>query len=307
MLMDASYVGSLGRKLFVTEDVNPLVAPGIRRFPTLGIRRMRTNGVNSVYNSFQLRVDKAFSRGFQIQTGYTWSKNIDNNSEVFSTSNSSSALASLPVFQGGLELDRALSDFDRRHVFTVGYIWGIPGPRRGFLGQVIGGWQVAGTAVFQSGAPYTLVNGADRNGDGVNGLDRPDIGNPNAPRNTRAVIVPVATCATGFRNPDSLSCVTPNDVYVVQGAGLPTARTIGRNTETSKAVRNFNTSLFKIFRMTERFSLEYRLETFNTFNHPQFTGVPGISVVGSLTNRYQRFDLLNGGGRTMRMGLKLLF
>jgi hypothetical protein len=307
MLMDAAYVGSLGRKLFVTEDVNPLVAPGIRRFPALGIRRMRTNGVNSSYNSLQLRVDKTFSRGFQIQTGYTWSKNIDNNSEVFATSNSGSSLASVPIFQGGLELDRALSDFHRKHVFTVGYIWELPGPRSGLLGQIVGGWQVAGTAVFQSGAPYTLLNGADRNGDGVNGLDRPDIGNPNAPKNTRAVIVPVTTCSTGFRSPDTLACVTANDVYVVQGVGFPNARTIGRNTETSKAVNNFNTSLFKLFRMTERFSLEYRLETFNTFNHPQFTGIPGNSVVGSLTNRYQRFDLLNGGGRTMRMGLKLIF
>jgi hypothetical protein len=307
MLMDVSYVGSLGRKLFVTEDVNPLVAPGIRRFPALGIRRMRTNGVNSSYNSLQVRVDKAFSRGFQIQTGYTWSKNIDNNSEVFATSNSGSSLASVPIFQGGLEIDRALSDFHRKHVFTIGYIWELPGPRNGLLGQIIGGWQIAGTAIFQSGAPYTLLNGADRNGDGVNGLDRPDIGNPNAPRNSRAVIVPLTTCSTGFRNPDTLGCVTANDVYVVQGVGFPTARTIGRNTETSKAVETFNTSLLKLFRITEQFRLEYRLETFNTFNHPQFTGVPGNSVVGSLTNRYQRFDLLNGGGRTMRMGLKLIF
>jgi hypothetical protein len=307
MLMDLSYVGSLGRKLFVSEDVNPLIAPGIRRFPALGIRRMRTNGANSVYNALQLRVDKAFSQGFQIQTGYTFSKNIDNISEVFATSNSGSSLASVPVFQGGLEIDRALSDFHRKHVFTVGYIWELPGPKTGLLGQIIGGWQVAGTAVFQSGAPYTLLNGADRNGDGVNGLDRPDIGNPNAPRNTRAIIVATTTCSTGFRNPDSLACVTPNDVYVVQGVGFPTARTIGRNTERSKAVNTFNTSLFKLFTMTERFRLEYRIETFNTFNHQQFTGVPGNSVVGSLVNRYQRFELLNGGGRTMRMGLKLIF
>jgi hypothetical protein len=307
MMIDTSYVGSLGRKLFVTEDVNPLVAPGLRRFPELGIRRMRTNGVNSSYNSFQLRVDKGFSHGFQIQTGYTWSRNIDNNSEVFATTNGGSSLASVPAFLGGLDLDRALSDFHRAHVFTIGYIWELPGPRSGFLGQVAGGWQLAGTTVFQSGAPYTLRNGADRDGDGVNGLDRPDIGNPNAPRNTRATIVPVATCSTGFRNPDTLGCVSPNDVYVVQGVGFPNERTLGRNTERSKAVQTFNTSLFKVFRITERFNLEYRLETFNTFNHQQFTGIPGNSVVGSAANRYQDFFLLNGGGRTMRMGLKLQF
>jgi carboxypeptidase family protein/TonB-dependent receptor-like protein len=314
-MMDLSYVGTLGRKLFVTEDINPFVAPGVRRFPQLGIRRMRTNGVNSEYNALQVRVDKAFSRGLQLQTSYTWSKNIDNNSEVFATTNSGSALASLPVFQGGLALDRAVSDFDRRHVFTVGYIWEIPGPSRGLLGQIAGGWQLAGTAVFQSGAPYTLLNGSDRNGDGVIGLDRPDIGNPNAPHNTRGVIDtrgPSRTplCGTGLFNPDlpaGRDCVTANDVFVVQGVGLPNSATIGRNTERSNPVNNFNTSLFKAFRLSERFKLEYRVESFNTFNHPQFTGVPGISVAGSLANRYQNFNLLNGGGRTARMALKLIF
>lgn len=305
-VVDVAYVGSLGRKLFVTEDVNPLVAPGVRRFPLLGIRRMRTNGVNSSYNSLQVRVDKAFSHGFQFITSYTLSKNIDNNSEVFATTNSGSSLASVPVFLGGLNLDKALSDFDRRHVFTTGYIWELPGPKQGFLGHVAGGWQIAGGIVFQSGAPYTLLNGSDRNGDGVTGLDRPDISNVNAPHNTRAIIS--TTCSTGFANPDKANaCVSPNDVYVVQGTGFPTAKTIGRNTELSKAVQNFSTSVYKTFNLTERFKLEYRFETFNTFNHPQFTGIPGQSVAGSAANRYQLFDLLNGGGRTARMGFKFIF
>lgn len=305
-LADVSYVGSLGRKLFVTEDVNPLVAPGVRRYPLLGVRRMRTNGVNSSYNALQVRVDKAFSHGFQFITSYTYSKNIDNNSEVFATSNSGSSLASVPAFQGGLNIDRALSDFDRRHVFSTGYIWELPSPKQRLLRQVAGGWQLSGTVFFQSGAPYTLLNGSDRNGDGVNGLDRPDISNPNAPHNTRAVIS--TTCATGFANPDNANaCISANAVYVVQGAGFPTAKTIGRNTEFSNPVQTFNTSVLKTFTLTERFRLEYRLETFNTFNHPQFTGVPGQSVAGSAANRYQRFDLLNGGGRTARMGLKLIF
>jgi hypothetical protein len=308
VVLDVAYVGSLGRKLFVTEDVNPLVAPGVRRYPTLGIRRMRTNGANSAYNALQIRVDKGFSHGFQFISSYTYSRNIDNNSEVFATSNSgnASSLSSVPVFQGGLNLDRALSDFDRRQVFTTGYIWDLPGPRQGLLGQIAGGWQLGGGIVFQSGAPYSLNNGSDRNGDGVTGTDRPDIGNPNAPHNTRATIS--TTCATGFANPDAAgACVTANDVFVVQGTGFPTVKTIGRNTERSKAVQNFSTSIFKTFNVTERFKIEYRFETFNTFNHPQFTGIPGQSVAGSAANRYQRFDLLNGGGRTGRMGLKLIF
>src|SRR5581483_7335456 len=111
VLLDTSYVGSLGRKLFVTEDLNPLIAPGVRRFSKLGIRRMRTNGGNSAYNSLQVRIDKGFSHGFMVNTSYTWSKLIDNTSEVFATTNSGSSLASVPVFQGGLRIDRGPSDY----------------------------------------------------------------------------------------------------------------------------------------------------------------------------------------------------
>ncbi|MBI3653478.1 MAG: TonB-dependent receptor [Acidobacteria bacterium] len=306
MLLDTAYVGSLGRKLFVTEDINPLIGTA-RRFPTLGIRRMRTNGANSSYNSLQVRLDKAFSHGFLLNTSYTWSRFIDNTSEVFATSNSGSALASVPVFQGGLSLDKAVSDYDRTHRLVFSYIWDLPGPKNGWLGATVGGWQIAGVTTFQSGAPFTILNGVDRNGDGVNGLDRPDIGNPNAPHNTRAQIVPTATCATGLRNPDRGACVTANDVFVVQGVGFPTARTLGRNTERSQWTKNFDTFLYKNFRFNERFRLEYRLEAFNLFNHPQFSGVPGRSVAGTAATQYFNYNLLGGGGRTMRMGLKLLF
>ena len=53
--------------------------------------------------------------------------------------------------------------------------------------------------------------------------------------------------------------------------------------------------------------LEYRLEAFNVFNHQQFTGVPGRNVVSTAAGQFFNDSLLNGGGRTMRMGLKFLF
>src|SRR5205085_10910082 len=149
---------------------------------------------------------------------YTWSHLIDQISQVFATDQTNSSLASVPAFQGGLKLDRGNSDYDRRHRFAFSYVWDLPGPKRGFLGEVAGGWQIAGVTVFQSGAPFTLLNGLDRNGDGISTPDRPDVGNPNAPHNTRAVIVPVGTCSSLLQNPDTGACVTRNDVYVVQAA-----------------------------------------------------------------------------------------
>ncbi|PYT02464.1 MAG: hypothetical protein DMF60_21300 [Acidobacteria bacterium] len=306
-VFDASYVGSLGRKLFVTEDLNPIVGrnPTVRKFPLLGIRRYRTSGANSSYNSMQLRLDKGFSHGLQFTTSYTWSKFIDSTSEVFATTNSGAATASVPAYLGGLRLDKGPSDYDRTHRLVFSYIWDIPGFREGMLQPVLGGWQLTGVTSFQSGAPFTIINGFDRNDDGLATADRPDVGNPNAPHNTRAIIA--STCSTGFRNPDTNACVTPNDVYVVQGTGLPNAKTLGRNTERSNWTKNFDLNLFKVFRFTERFRLQYGISAFNVFNHPQFTGVPPRNVVSSLATQFYDFNQLNGGGRTMRMGLKLIF
>jgi outer membrane receptor protein involved in Fe transport len=318
LIMDMSYVGSAGRKLFVTEDLNPIVNPstGVRRFPALGIRRYRTSGSNSDYHSAQFRVDKRFSHGMQIGTSYTWAKNIDQISEVFATGQTGSSLASVPAFLGGLQLDRAVSDYHRKHRFAASFVWDLPLLRgnNDWAGKLLGGWQLNGIITLQSGAPFTIVNGLDRNGDGVATADRPDVGNPNAPHNTRAVVVAVGTCATGLRNPDTLACVNRNDVYVVQvptatGTSLifPGSATLGRNTERSNPVQNLDLSLFKIFRFKENLKIEYRIEAFNVFNHPQQTGLPGLDVTNTTAGRFINYDFVSGGRRTARMGLKIIF
>ena len=318
LIMEASYVGSVGRKLFISEDLNPIVNPstGARRFPALGIRRYRSSGANSDYHSGQLRVDKRLSRGLQFGASYTWSKNIDQISEVFATGQTNSSLASVPTFLGGLRLDRAVSDYHRKHRFVTNFVWNLPllKENNDWAGKLLGGWQLNGIVTFQSGAPFTIVNGLDRNGDGIATSDRPDVGNPNAPHNTRAVVVSAATCASGLRNPDTLSCVNASDVFVIQvptatGTSLipPGAATLGRNTEFSNPVQNFDLSLFKTFRFGENLKVEYRIESFNTFNHPQQTGLPGSDVTNTTAGRFLNYDFVSGGRRTARMGLKIIF
>jgi len=124
------------------------------------------------------------------------------------------------------------------------------------------------------------------------------------------------SCSTGFRNPDALTltCVTPNDVRWIEGRGLPNASTIGRNTLTSGRVNIFDVNILKSFRITESKSLEYRLEAFNLFNHPQFTAIPGANIVETLgpssngqPSLFLNPDYTNSGTRTMRMQLKFIF
>jgi outer membrane receptor protein involved in Fe transport len=313
LLLDVSYVGTAGHKLFTSSDVNPRLLNGQRLFPNFGIRRIRASEGNSIYHAFQMLVDRRFSQGVQVTGAYTFSRAIDSTSEVFAT-NANPANTSIPTLQGGLALDRGLADHHRRHRFTVTYVWNVPGPNKGLLSYPFGGWRISGITTFQSGAPYSLANGADRNNDGL-ANDRPDIGNPNAPINTRAVVA--TNCATGYRNPDALTltCVTPNDVRWIQGAGLPNGATVGRNTLFTRGVNNFDVNILKNFRITESKTLEYRLEAFNFFNHPQYTAIPGANVVTTLgptastgqPSRFLNSDYTNAGTRTMRMQLKFIF
>lgn len=311
-VLDISYVGSLGRKLFNNAVLNPIVDDsGARLFPDLGIRQVRTSGTNSSYNSLQARLDKRLSQGVQFNVSYTYSKLIDQVSEVFASDSSGTSVSTVPEQFGGFTLDRSVSDYDRPHQFVITAIYDLPGPRSGFLKQAFGGYQLSTIYALRSGNPYTILNGLDRNGDGINN-DRPDIGNPDAPHDTRAVIVAQSQCSTGLRNPDSGACVTRNDVYVVQVAagtdsGVPGPATIGRNTERTEITNNVDMSLFKNFFLKENIRLEFRFETFNLLNHPQFTSASPRNVTTTLNGQFGDFDLTNGGGRSGRVAIKLIF
>ena len=313
ILLDISYVGSESHKLTTHTDVNPRLLDGHFLHPDFGKRWIRTGQGNSAYHSLQGRLDRRSARGFELAASYTWSRNIDSTSDGVGTVNPQSSqtnLTSMSVAQGGLKLDRGLSDYDRAHRLTLVYLWAVPGPRMSLWRYVLGGWSIAGITSFQSGTPFTALNGSDRNNDTITTNDRPDIGNPNAPLNSRAVIAPAGgplRCETGYRNPDTSACVTPGDVHWIEGVGLPNGSTVGRNTLLAGGTNNFDLSVSKSLPMGERRRLELRWEAQNGFNHPQFTQVPEKIVSGSPGSRFLNRDFTNSGIRSMWVQLKLIF
>jgi len=307
VVIDGSYVGSESHKLTTWDTANPRQPSGQRLHPDFGVRDTRNSEGNSSYHAMQWRIDRRFARGFLVTTSYTWSRNIDSTSDGVGGADIQSGngnRTSVPVAQGGLRLDRGPSHFDRSHRFTILYVWDVPGPSHGFWKQSLGGWSLAGITSFQSGAPFTVLNGANRNNDGEP-QDRPDIGNPNAPLNSRAILF--QRCATGYQNLDTGMCVTPAEVHWIQGAGLPNASTVGRNTLLTGGINNFDVSLSKSFQIAEKRRLEFRWEALNALNHPQFTQVPDNNVSSALPGRFLNRDFTNSGIRSMWVQLKLLF
>ena len=307
-VLDASYVGSVSHELTTVADWNPRMLNGVRLYPASGPVIAKTSQGNSSYHSLQARMDRRFARGFQIAAAYTWSKFIDSTSEGVGYQNLQQPdrqnRTSVPVMQGGLQLDRGLSDFDRPQRLTIAYLWAVPGPRSGWRKYPLGGWQLAGIITFQSGTPFSVANGSDRNNDLIP-ADRPDIGNPNAPLNSRAMFS--KACTTGYQNPDTSVCVSSNVVHWVEGAGFPNRATVGRNTLRTAGTNNFDLNLTKSIPLGESRRLELRWEALNAFNHPQYVNVPQTTVNGTQAGRFLNRDFTDSGIRSMWVQAKVVF
>lgn len=345
LLMDASYVGSKGTKLYINEDMNPLVPASMRitpagytgptsgRFDNIqGSRLIRTNGGSSSYHSGQFSLSRRFTNNLTFTGAYTWSKLIDNASEVFGVAaNNQPQQAAVPAIFGGQKFERAVSLFDRPHRASFTYVYELPFYRsqQGIVGKLLGGFQISGVTVFESGAPLTVINGLDA--DGIGGsLDRPDF-NPNGVPGTRAV--PYRATATGS-NPCGVAvgavgytagpnitggCVDPNTAqYIGLLAGIGRTGSLGRNTLRTPGTNNFNVNVLKRIKLTETMRIEARTEFYNIFNHLQFGQgsvspfSPGDSGIGANVNstplgQFLVENLADGGGRVIRYQLKFIF
>jgi outer membrane receptor protein involved in Fe transport len=342
MILDSSYVGSLGRKNFVSQELNPRLIDlttgkaGARLYPDQGSRTIRASTANSNFNSMQIGLRSKTLRtvvgGVMFDTSYTFSKNMDVASETFATSSQGSAYTSSrwitlndpKLLSSNLaqylnpNLDYGVSDMDRRHRWITSFVWDIKGPKTGFLGQLAGGWSIGGSLPIMSGTPFSVLNGYDRDGDGSLANDRPDVGNPNAPITSRAVVSTTAqACGSGLWNPDAAACTTADQVRWVQSRALPGAKTAGRNAAWTTGFLVVDTNIMKKFRVTEGKNLEFRAEIFNLTNSNNFNYAPnGLTALGMRLDRpagqflpwkTQSDYYTNPGNRTMRIGAKFIF
>ena len=110
--------------------------------PLQGSRLIRTNGGHSTYHSLQTQVSKRFTKDFGLNAAWTWSKLLDNASEIFQYNNTSPN-ASLPAAFGGQNLEKGVSLYDRTHKLSLTWLYELPFMRtqQGVLGK----WPEDGT------------------------------------------------------------------------------------------------------------------------------------------------------------------
>lgn len=257
----------------------------------------RENTAQSTYNSLQARYNgRLLKNSLTFGASYTFSKTIDNASEIFADSETS-VNAQDPFDIGGAE--RSLSNIDRPHAFAANFLYDVPlmKEQHGILGHLLGGWQFNGTQILTSGRAYTPAQFENSSflGAGFSYLPdtageplRPFIGNPNADPTKVAISqldaafmfgIP-ADSLTGFWSYNELNrtgntvAVSPNDVrFILNGPGA--AKIFGtpfgnmpRNYLRGPKINVLNLGVFKNTNVTEQVKIQFRAEFFNALNHP---------------------------------------
>ena len=264
--IDAAYVGTLGRHLdqpqtafnavppgsqFLPQNQDP-TNPGLplpddffrpyRGYSSLTVQQF----VNANYNGLQVAATHRFSTKLELSANYTWSKSLGYNPPFATYYNN--------------KLQYGLQPFDRTHVLRFYYVYNLPNARSNWIRParwILDNWQLSGISTFESGVPQSL---------------------------TCQFTYPVNLFGGG----DYSRCILTGPVHlsrsqrtfyqffntsVVQPPTTTNPGNAGPNVVRGPGVEDFDISLFKNFRIKERVTAQFRVETFNTFNHPQFNKV----------------------------------
>ncbi|MBS1850012.1 MAG: carboxypeptidase regulatory-like domain-containing protein [Acidobacteria bacterium] len=254
-----------------------------------------SNG-NSIYHSMQVKVTKAMKHGFSIQGSYTWAHGIDDSSDPLAPAANN---RTYPRNSRDLRQDRGNSDNDIRHIAVINYTWELPfGKGRSFinsgvLGKVFEGMQFSGLISAQTGHPFEIRQAYDTQRTGVPAW-ADLVGDPFAPGDNPGVVFGKVY----FTNPSA---------FAEPAWGGPGS--VGRNQFYGPNYVNMDMTWLKNMNITERFSLQLRLEGYNILNHPQFQNPDNLiedSIFGVSTATVGRSDGTTSS-RQLQVALKLVF
>jgi len=296
----------------------------------------------STYNALQFSVTKKMSNGLQINAAYTYSHTLDEGS----------GLGSGLFFNGNnpadLRASYADSDFDRPNVFIISYLYNFPTIKDASrtLGALANGWGISGVTVAQNGEPFSVIDYSGSAGSLYFSSDD-FVTNPILPLKSGVTAAQATSKAGGggteVNQPGgNLAFVNPDDFGIpllAQGQdGIPPCETVsayqvcdteetgfgntGRNAFRAPFQTRFDFSIFKDFKINERFNLKYEADAFNLFNHPNvdtpntdfelnpcFNPVPCYETTPAPPNG-KGFGVISntvGGPRFLQMSLHLTF
>lgn len=287
--------------------------PSDRINPTIGADNFRGNGYSSNYHALQLSVRKNYSYGLSLSGSYTYSKSLDDVSDLFNNGATASGQGR-PTDNMNHAYDYGPSDFDTRQrgVITVSY--DIPFMKRN---RWIGGWGTNSIISLQSGHPWTPFSNAsayDLNKDGVRSDRVVPIGSVDSAKVSSEAPLGTLDPAAFDHNPNlagrqDFTC--PASVNLGLWCNAP----IGRNAFVGPDGKTVDFNVTKTFKFTEKMGLTFQANFFNLFNHPNFlnptTGSGGSSNIRAADFSASRSTWSTGGGdgghRTTQLALRFDF
>jgi hypothetical protein len=318
-LLDVSYVGEHGVKIWVLDDINqappnvnnPDLVTGCNSTATAGcvtlLNRRPIQGFTGIegssnagmmiYHGAQVRLEHRYSNGLYLLNAFSYSRTIDNASGHLDTPNNDNSRVNLANLKG----ERGQSAYNQPLNDTLTAIWDLPYGRGRHWGasantamQIIaGGWQVSVIETATSGQPVNLIYSEPSQFDVSDLLNyRPNVsGNP---KNPRGLWVKGATSLTGYLSASSVSL--PTDVSKPYGNA-------GRNSFRDNAFYQTNMGLHKEFPLwSESSNLDFRAEAFNLFNNVNYNAPDSNRANGSFGNITGFFP-----PRQLQLALKLNF
>ena len=299
-----------GFSSFIPAGVTPCTTPGTPGFASERANcdfrnvRNRENTAFSSYNGLQTQVRFRNFHGLSGGASYTFSKTLDNASEIFSTFSGGNTVAGAQNPFDITSGERALSGLDFPHTASIYFVYELPffKGQKGFLGHVLGGYEVTGTWRYSSGQLWTPVETAGDNSSCQTSFDtaffsqtstcRPFVGNSRAPVDSVGACTDPTLADCGLVNFYTLGLT---DALGNPIAPTPTTKSAVRwifNDDTSAAffgtpygnaarnpgvrgdsVNTVNFDLAKNIKFTERVSVRFEAQAYNLMNH-RFLGVP---------------------------------
>jgi hypothetical protein len=298
------------------------------------------NVADSNYNGLQVTLRRN-TGPLTLGVSYSYSHSIDDSSDRSDTT---------LVNSFDLSSNKASSNFDQRHLLNISYVYkldSLVGKLRYWFSDIgyddaapqstampeassrlahalQDGWELSGITLFQTGTPFSVINGGSSTGISV--LDNAGVANGTGAGSYPDVVGnPYKSAPFGGNNYQSIGPILANPAAFVAPEGL-TFGDAGRNFMNNPSRLNFDVALLKHFKLTEGSNLEFRMEAFNVFNHTQFriydpdkgnTGSNTVTCYGGADNSAGDPSCLAGSAflhpvdahrpRTMQFGLKLNF
>lgn len=214
----------------------------------------------SNYNALQSSFKTRFSRNSQFQVAYTWSKLISDTVLIDSPNNN--------VDTYNPRASRGPDYLNRPHIFVANFIYNLPSlkDQNAFLRNTAGDWELSSIMTFASGPSITPVVGSDYAGIGSSGNQRPNL-------------VPGQSCRA--HTSDGRQWFNPN-AFTVNGLQIGQNGNAGVGICQGPGNSDVDLSLRKNFKLTERVKLQFQLDFFNVFNHPQYSTAAFTNAKGGV-------------------------